>query len=282
MLSSEVADSYVIGDYIGVESCLDLKDHDNKELVSGALMEISTIARGDELMENIVHESRDDYDDEGNYYSKYCRGKREQRLVAWKKKEFPPPIPSLARTGNLPSHMPWVLKRHYTSDGRLVLTEEKVRHHEYFRAHRANGRLTLQLVPLDNYNDAWLSRSPSADHDEHDDYGANEEPLMMSDSDQDHQEKDHHVHHDNEDEDHIVDGGDHLLLSGDDDEVEKEIVEKDWGSSVVEDSASMNGSSGILGVNGAGKCLNYNNTCTSGSSCIFGVPVIGEINTVRS
>ncbi|KAF5450833.1 hypothetical protein F2P56_031152 [Juglans regia] len=179
MLSSiEAAESYVIGDYIGVESCLDLKDHDNKEVVSSALMEISTIARGDELDHNI-DESRDDYDDEGNYYSKYCRGKREQRLVAWKKKEFPPPIPSLARTGNLPSHMPWVLKRQYTSDGRLVLTEEKVRHHEYFRAHRANGRLTLQLVPLDNY-DAWLSRSPS-DDDEHDDYGANEEPLMMSD-----------------------------------------------------------------------------------------------------
>ncbi|XP_041013528.1 uncharacterized protein LOC121256718 [Juglans microcarpa x Juglans regia] len=167
MLSSiEAAESYVIGDYIGVESCLDLKDHDNKEVVSGALMEISTIGRGDELEHNI-DESRDDYDDEGNYYSKYCCGEREQRLVAWKKKEFPPPIPLLARTGNLPSHMPWVLKRQYTSDGRLVLTEEKVRHHEYFRAHRANGRLTLQLVPLDNY-DAWLSRSSSAD-DEHDD-----------------------------------------------------------------------------------------------------------------
>lgn len=65
-------------------------------------------------------------------------------------REFPPPIPMLARTENLHSHMPWILKRYYTPDGRLILKEEKVRHHEYFRAHRANGRLTLQLVPLDD------------------------------------------------------------------------------------------------------------------------------------
>ena len=69
------------------------------------------------------------------------------------KKVFPPPIPLLARTQNLASHMPWVLKRYYTSEGRLILKEEKVRHHEYFRAHRANGRLTLQLVPLDDNED---------------------------------------------------------------------------------------------------------------------------------
>lgn len=54
------------------------------------------------------------------------------------KRVFPPPIP----------HMPWVLTRHYTTDGRLIITKQKVNHHEYFRAHRANGRLTLHLVPL--------------------------------------------------------------------------------------------------------------------------------------
>ena len=86
-------------------------------------------------------------------YIKKCRVKREQRR-AMRQREFPPPIPLLARTENLPCHMPWVLKRHYTSDGRLILTEERVKHHEYFRAHRADGRLTLQLVPLDD--EVWL------------------------------------------------------------------------------------------------------------------------------
>lgn len=55
------------------------------------------------------------------------------------------PSPSI-----LPSYVPLVLKREYTSDGRLLLKEDKVRGHEYFRAHRSNGRLTLQLVSLDD------------------------------------------------------------------------------------------------------------------------------------
>lgn len=50
----------------------------------------------------------------------------------------------------LPSYVPSVLKREYTSDGRLLLKEEKVRRHEYFQAHRSNGRLTLKLVSLDD------------------------------------------------------------------------------------------------------------------------------------
>ncbi|KAI3883672.1 hypothetical protein MKX03_016354 [Papaver bracteatum] len=63
------------------------------------------------------------------------------------RREFPPPIPLLARTENLPCHMPWVLKRSY-KDGRLVIKEVNVKHHEYFRAHRSNGRLTLQLMHM--------------------------------------------------------------------------------------------------------------------------------------
>ncbi|KAK4740855.1 hypothetical protein SAY87_024443 [Trapa incisa] len=58
--------------------------------------------------------------------------------------------PEMRGTENLQSHMPWVLKRTYTTDGRLVLRKEPVKHHEYFRAHRRDGRLTLQLMPLDN------------------------------------------------------------------------------------------------------------------------------------
>ncbi|GMI82872.1 hypothetical protein HRI_001956500 [Hibiscus trionum] len=78
-----------------------------------------------------------------NQGSKRKRG-RELHLP----EEYPPPIPLLARTGNLPGHMPWILARYY-SEGRLVIKEEKVKHHEYFEAYRENGRLILDLVPLD-------------------------------------------------------------------------------------------------------------------------------------
>lgn len=78
-------------------------------------------------------------------------GVKEQKNRGRKRKinverEIPPPIPSLASAENQPGHSLWELKRYYTSDGRLILKEEKVRHHEYFRVHRSNGRLTLHLV----------------------------------------------------------------------------------------------------------------------------------------
>ncbi|KAK9270858.1 hypothetical protein L1049_026444 [Liquidambar formosana] len=78
---------------------------------------------------------------------KFSGSKRNQPCKT--KKEYPPPIPLLARTGNLPGHMPWVLTRHYV-DGRLILKEKRVKHHEYFEAHRENGRLVLYLVPMDD------------------------------------------------------------------------------------------------------------------------------------
>ncbi|KAJ9146382.1 hypothetical protein P3X46_028654 [Hevea brasiliensis] len=74
--------------------------------------------------------------------------KRNQQRCEMRKK-YPPPIPLLARTGNLPGHMPWNLTRHY-SNGRLILREERVKHHEYFEAYREDGRLILKLVPLDD------------------------------------------------------------------------------------------------------------------------------------
>ncbi|KAG8660426.1 protein FANTASTIC FOUR 1-like [Manihot esculenta] len=74
--------------------------------------------------------------------------KRNQQPCEMRKK-YPPPIPLLARTGNLPGHMPWNLTRHY-SNGRLILKEQRVKHHEYFEAYRENGRLILNLVPLDD------------------------------------------------------------------------------------------------------------------------------------
>ncbi|GJS91732.1 copia protein [Tanacetum coccineum] len=53
-------------------------------------------------------------------------------------KNLPPPMPFQSST---------VMKRYYTNDGRLVITEEKVESPKYhFNAIRADGRLTLQLV----------------------------------------------------------------------------------------------------------------------------------------
>ncbi|XP_019191034.1 PREDICTED: uncharacterized protein LOC109185551 [Ipomoea nil] len=101
-----------LGDYVGVESCFD------------PVMEWGM--------------------------SRRVRGEGKKEKGAMKAKEFPPPIPWLARTGNSRvSRMPWVLKRCYTEDGRLIITAEKTERHEYFEAHRSDGRLRLRLVPLD-------------------------------------------------------------------------------------------------------------------------------------
>ncbi|KAG6438193.1 hypothetical protein SASPL_103130 [Salvia splendens] len=61
--------------------------------------------------------------------------------------EYPPPIALLARADNQPSHVPWVMRKHRTSDGRLVITEERARRRENFKAHRFDGRLVLSLIP---------------------------------------------------------------------------------------------------------------------------------------
>lgn len=180
--------------------------------------------------------------------------KREERSLRWAPKkmkmkdymEVPPPIPSLARTENLPSHMPWILKRHYTTDGRLILTEEKVRHHEYFRAHRSNGRLRLQLVPLD---DDVLVPPVACDDDDDDEDD--------EDDDEDCSEYDDNIHayddYDDEDDDDAY-GYDYDGHGDDDDDVEETI-------SIVNIS---NGS--------AGKCLNINSVGTRPPS-ILDVPV---------
>ncbi|KAK8580303.1 hypothetical protein V6N13_143417 [Hibiscus sabdariffa] len=87
--------------------------------------------------------------------------------------EYPPPIPLLARTGNLTGHMPWILARYY-SKGRLVIKEEKVKHHEYFEAYRENGRLILDLVPLD-----YSYRCCHSVFEENDDYDDGMEEMEL-------------------------------------------------------------------------------------------------------
>ncbi|KAM7252803.1 hypothetical protein ACFE04_025421 [Oxalis oulophora] len=101
-----------------------------------------------------THKTEDnmkDYNDD-EYLSSQVRCKRISRQFSRKKtREFPPPITILGHVEDQPLlHMPWVLKRHYTSDGRLILFEEKVRHHEYFKAQRSDGHLILQLVQLND------------------------------------------------------------------------------------------------------------------------------------
>ncbi|KAI4307350.1 hypothetical protein L6164_030550 [Bauhinia variegata] len=121
------------GDCIGTESCIDLEN-----------------------------DKKFEFDDTSSSAGKRVEGESSNSRRRKERREFPPPIPLLARTENLHPHMPWILKRYYTNDGRLILTEEKVRHHEYFRAHRANGRLTLQLVPLDE--DVFGTLPPNHDN----------------------------------------------------------------------------------------------------------------------
>ncbi|XP_021284963.1 uncharacterized protein LOC110417089 [Herrania umbratica] len=236
MIASNVVSSSpssLIGDYIGMESCFDL---DKSEGVC-----VSKTCSGG-------------HDVNSNDCSGVCnrrRGKREQRCKRMKR-EFPPPIPSLARTGNLFSHTPWVLRRYYTSDGRLILREEKVRHHEYFRAHRSNGRLTLHLVPLDE-NDL-------ADHHPTD---------GIEDCKIDHEEAkekaevnvfDSNINNDEEDDkSNIVE----TLVEDNDAVIEDSIVK----CSSMAETPMENG----IAANG-GKCLNCSSVRAS-PTCFLGLPV---------
>lgn len=210
----------MIGDYIGMESCVDvLSDGDQLELLDRSTGERET---------------------------RHQRSSSAAGLGRGCRRKFPPPIPSLAQTENLHARMPWVLRRHYTGDGRLILTEEKVRHHEYFRAHRSNGRLTLHLVPLDG---AVLS-PPLAD--EREDEGNN---IEDDHKDHDQEEGDGGVDDRDRDSDE-VDGGD------EDDQVEEESCN---------DNKNGNERHGIgsgSGSGSGGKCYNY-----SGGRFILGVPV---------
>lgn len=112
-----------LGDYIGMESCADMKP-DVADVISSSAAAGTTLSR-----------------------------RLDNRVPPAPEKDYPPPIPLLARNENLPPHIPWVMTRHYTSDGRLVIVEERVRRHEYFEAHRSDGRLVINLVALEKSDD---------------------------------------------------------------------------------------------------------------------------------
>ncbi|KAJ6412757.1 hypothetical protein OIU84_005742 [Salix udensis] len=263
---SSPSSSTLIGEYIGIESCLDLENSED------------IFASSSKKEERTKHWS-------------CSREKRNQRWA--KKKEFPPPIPLLARTENLPSHMPWVLKRYYTGDGRLILREEKVRHHEYFRAHRCNGRLTLHLVPLD---DEVSAPRFLVNHERRHDFENDHECNVIEEDDQvlerEHEEgeaneslveesTEMNVNGNGVENESLVEESTEMDVNGNDgvendycvknvdsyetleeeeEEEEEEVVHDDKRVPSVESSGS------------AGKCLNYSSVRTS-STCIFGVPV---------
>ncbi|PON63489.1 The fantastic four family [Parasponia andersonii] len=248
MMLSSSSSSLIIGDYIGMESCVDVLND------------------GDEYYDHHCPEAVDQCD--------LFRGKPDQRLeMKMKKKKkkkkasFPPPIPLLARTENLPCRMPWVLKRHYTSDGRLILTEEKVRHHEYFRAHRSNGRLTLQLVPLGDDDVVSGDDTPLVDGVDEDDSNNHADCSNNEEVDDDGEVN--------------IDGCDGL----DYDEEEEEELERNENRIGFEEAEAKNGnnSTSIEGM-GEGKRLNYGSSVRSagGSCCIFGMAAVPAIKTVHS
>ncbi|PWA70212.1 eukaryotic peptide chain release factor subunit 1-3 [Artemisia annua] len=101
-----------LGDHIGMESCVDLET-DTEPLQSCPSKAIARKPWG-------------------------TTSSRKSSMCAKKMKNLPPPLPIQSST---------VMKRYYTNDGRLVITEEKVESPKYhFNAIRADGRLTLQLV----------------------------------------------------------------------------------------------------------------------------------------
>ncbi|XVF64712.1 hypothetical protein PTKIN_Ptkin09bG0189400 [Pterospermum kingtungense] len=240
MMTSSVVSpsaSSLIGDYIGMESCFDLDDNNNQDVSGGG---------GDGCVNN-------------NDYSGVCSQgceKRDRRMTSTTttKREFPPPIRSLARSDNLPSHMPWVLKRYYTSDGRLILREEKVRHHEYLRAHRSNGRLTLHLVPLDDNID------DIEDYDEIDDDEEEEEKAGDSSNVVNNASKD-----DDDDDDHKSNILETLLKDNDIPMIEDSLMKSSIAETPIDNGINAAATNG-------GKCLNYSSVRAS-PTFFVGMPV---------
>ncbi|KAL4557653.1 hypothetical protein LXL04_035839 [Taraxacum kok-saghyz] len=109
-----------LGDHIGMESCVDLEIDTTPALSSG----------GGGGSENRKRWGMSRSSFSGKKY--------------WK--DLPPPLPIQTST---------VMKRYYTDDRRLVITEEKVESPKYhFTAHRSHGRLTIQLVRSESSCDA--------------------------------------------------------------------------------------------------------------------------------
>lgn len=120
-----------------------------------------------------------------------------------------------------------------------------MKHHEYFRAHRANGRLTLHLVnvSVDDYEDYFEETSPTSPHEE----------VCINNVTLDHT--------------------DVVTVSNDTfDDVEEENVNS---NSTVADEFSLEHERDVLLANGSGRVKGLNcSPVRAGPACnIFGVPV---------
>ncbi|XP_052203008.1 uncharacterized protein LOC127808485 [Diospyros lotus] len=135
-----------MGECIGMESCVDLQENQEAALGGCGGGRRRCVRLGSEVMKRI---------------------------------DFPPPLPTLARTENLSSsHMQWAMRRYYTGDGRLVIREEKIRHREYFlQAHRSGGRLTLQFVPLGDEEDDDVDEEEEEEEREYNNNNAEADPY---------------------------------------------------------------------------------------------------------
>ena len=93
-------------------------------------------------------------------------------------RQYPPPIPLLAQSGNVPGRLPLVFKREVREDGRLIITAERFQRREYLEVRRENGRLVMELVPV---NDAVYCEYCGQPLEEQD-IGLNEEEVASEGS----------------------------------------------------------------------------------------------------
>ncbi|XP_045813506.1 uncharacterized protein LOC123907336 [Trifolium pratense] len=171
-----------------------------------------------------------------------------------KKREFPPPIHCLAQIENHASLMRYALTRYYTNEGRLIIKEEKL-HHEYIQSHRENGRLTLQLVSLDNEDDE------EEEQDEQE-----EELASLPTSPQD-------INNVTFDQSVVINDGFEEKEEENKDNTQKSVSISD--EVVVENENEIVG-----GANSRGNCLNCN-SMISAPSGIFGVLPLHPLRIVR-
>ncbi|PON63490.1 The fantastic four family [Parasponia andersonii] len=152
--------------------------------------------------------------------------------AAKRERHYPPPIPLLAQTGNLAGRMPWILTRDY-SDGRLLLNVQRVQHHEYFKAHRENGRLILILVTIEDTTSSNSTRYCDDDDDDDDDQDQEQEfedaveaqqsssppPLQFFEEEEEDRDYDKFIESETEDRDRWMNGDDDEIISSTDDHV---------------------------------------------------------------
>ncbi|KAF9594418.1 hypothetical protein IFM89_031020 [Coptis chinensis] len=115
---------------------------------SGSL-QMCTEGLGFESFEDVDESDKEEGDDVKKPKEKVSimrRSSSQSSHSEYRKRNFPPPIPSIGRNGK-----PWVCYKSFRQDGRLVLKEMMIptQGQEFMHACREHGRLTLHLVHAD-------------------------------------------------------------------------------------------------------------------------------------